>query len=63
VAVAFRLLVLLIWGNLMSKIMIVVGHPQRTTFCEAISHAYEKGALAAGHKAKLFMLSEMSFDA
>ena len=46
----------------MSKIMIVVGHPQRATFCEAIGHAYEKGALAAGHEAKLFMLSEMSFD-
>jgi NAD(P)H dehydrogenase (quinone) len=47
----------------MSKIMIVVGHPQRRTFCEAIGRAYEKGALAAGHQAKLFLLSEMSFDA
>ena len=42
--------------------MIVVGHPQRTTFCEAIGRAYEKGAQAAGHKAKLFVLSNMSFD-
>jgi NAD(P)H dehydrogenase (quinone) len=47
----------------MSKIMIVVGHPQRTTFCEALGRAYEKGAVAGGHDAKLFLLSEMTFDA
>ena len=46
----------------MSKIMIVVGHPVHRTFCAAIGHAYEKGALAAGHEAKLFLLSEMDFD-
>ena len=46
----------------MSKIMIVVGHPQRTTFCEAIGRAYEKGALAAGHQAQSFILSEVDFD-
>ena len=46
----------------MSKIMIVVGHPVHRTFCEAIGHAYEKGALAAGHEAELFLLSEMDFD-
>ena len=46
----------------MSKIMIVVGHPVHNTFCAAIGHAYEKGALAAGHEAKLFLLSEMDFD-
>lgn len=47
----------------MSKIMIVVGHPQRTTLCEALGQAYARGAAAAGHDAKLFLLSEMSFDA
>ena len=46
----------------MSKIMIVVGHPQHTTFCEALGRAYKQGATAAGHDAKLFILSEMSFD-
>ena len=46
----------------MLKIMIVVGHPQRTTFCEAMGYAYEKGAVAAGHEAKLFKLAEMNFD-
>jgi len=47
----------------MSKIMIVVGHPQRTTFCEALGRAYAQGAMSAGHDAKLFVLSEMNFDA
>ena len=47
----------------MSKIMIVVGHPQRTTFCEALGRAYAKGAASAGHDAKLFILSDMNFDA
>jgi len=47
----------------MSKVMIVVGHPQRTTFCEALGRAYARGATAAGHDAKLFILSEMNFDA
>ena len=27
----------------MPKIMIVVGHPQRTTFCEAIGKTYARG--------------------
>ena len=47
----------------MSKVMIVVGHPQRTTFCEALGRAYARGATAAGHDAKLFIISEMNFDA
>ena len=46
----------------MPKIMIVVGHSQQTTFCEALGRAYAKGALEAGHEASLFVLSEMSFD-
>lgn len=46
----------------MSKIMIVVGHSQRTSFCEGLGHAYKKGAEAAGHEVELFVLSEMTFD-
>jgi putative NADPH-quinone reductase len=43
--------------------MIVVGHPQRATFCEALGSAYARGAAAGGHDARLFLLSEMNFDA
>ena len=46
----------------MKKIMIVVGHPQRHTFCEALGNAYKEGAEAAGHNARLFLLADMTFD-
>ena len=46
----------------MRKIMIVVGHSQQTSFCAALGEAYKKGAEGAGHKAQLFILSQMTFD-
>jgi putative NADPH-quinone reductase len=46
----------------MSKVMIVVGHPQRNTFCEALAKAYKAGAAAVGHEASLFILADMRFD-
>jgi putative NADPH-quinone reductase len=46
----------------MRKIMIVVGHPQHNTLCEALGKAYQGAALAAGHEARLFILADMKFD-
>jgi NAD(P)H dehydrogenase (quinone) len=46
----------------MAKIMVVVGHPQQNTFCEALGQAYADGAAQAGHDVKLYRLSRMSFD-
>ncbi len=46
----------------MRKIMIVVGHPQTNTFCQALGEAYRRGAEGAGHEVKLFTLSAMRFD-
>jgi putative NADPH-quinone reductase len=46
----------------MRKIMIVVGHPQRNTFCEALGKAYQTAAQAAGHEARLIILADMKFD-
>ena len=46
----------------MRKIMIVVGHSERATFCTALGNAYKKGADAAGHEVQLFILSQMTFD-
>jgi NAD(P)H dehydrogenase (quinone) len=46
----------------MAKIMVVVGHPQQNTLCEALGKAYVEGARGAGHEASLFLLSEMTFD-
>jgi putative NADPH-quinone reductase len=47
----------------MSKTMIVVGHPQRATFCEALGRAYAKGAAFGNHNITVFNLAEMKFDA
>ena len=46
----------------MANIMIVVGHAQRDTFCEALGQAYQRGAQSKGHTATLFVLSRMNFD-
>ena len=46
----------------MARIMVVVGHPQRNTFCEALGKAYVEAAQGAGHIANLFLLSQMQFD-
>lgn len=46
----------------MSRIVIVVGHSRRSTLCEALGEAYQRGAKAGGHDARLFVLSRMSFD-
>jgi len=47
----------------MAKIAIVVGHPAKDSFCEALGRAYLRGAAEAGHEAKLFVLADMTFDA
>jgi putative NADPH-quinone reductase len=46
----------------MSKVMVVVGHPQQNTFCEALGKAYAEGAESGGHETTLFLLSQMHFD-
>lgn len=44
------------------KIMIVIGHPQTNTFCEALGKAYRDGAQGAGHDVQLFTLATLAFD-
>lgn len=46
----------------MRKTMIVVGHPQHNTFCEALGKTYRDAAQAAGHEVSLFVLADMTFD-
>jgi putative NADPH-quinone reductase len=52
-----------IWNAAMARIMIVVGHAEQDTFCEALGRAYERGARAGGHRIDFFDLSRMNFDA
>ena len=44
------------------RIVIVVGHAQRGTFCEALGEANRRGAEQGGHDARLFVISHMTFD-
>jgi NAD(P)H dehydrogenase (quinone) len=46
----------------MARIMIVVGHPQSSSFCGGLAEAYRDGAESAGHEVKLFALANMKFD-
>jgi NAD(P)H dehydrogenase (quinone) len=46
----------------MARVTIIVGHPQRVTYCEALAEAYRRGAESAGHRVSLFKLGEMVFD-
>ncbi len=46
----------------MATVSIIVGHPQQTTFCEALAEAYRRGAESAGHTVHLFKLADLKFD-
>jgi NAD(P)H dehydrogenase (quinone) len=46
----------------MATVTIIVGHPQRATFCEALAEAYRRGAEKAGHQVHLFKLAELKFE-
>jgi putative NADPH-quinone reductase len=45
-----------------SKILVVVGHPQRSSLCEALAQEYVRGARGAGHDVTLLCLADLTFD-
>jgi len=44
------------------KILIILGHPLRDSFCGAIAEQYLQGAKSAGHDVELVALGELRFD-
>jgi len=46
----------------MARVVSIVGHPRKGTYCEALAAAYAKGARAGGHKVDLYRTSDLSFD-
>ncbi len=46
----------------MARIVVIIGHPRTSTYCEALGESYRRGAEAAGHEVKLFVTSKMTFD-
>jgi NAD(P)H dehydrogenase (quinone) len=44
------------------RILVILGHPAKASFCEALANSYVKGARAAGNEVQLIALSNLSFD-
>ncbi|WP_153769798.1 NAD(P)H-dependent oxidoreductase [Labrenzia sp. CE80] len=44
------------------KILILDGHPEQGSYCEALTKSYAKGAARAGHDVRVHRLAEMTFD-
>ena len=46
----------------MKKILIINGHPNKESFCLALSEAYKKGSLANGSEVELLNLIDLNFN-
>ncbi|MCC6369564.1 MAG: NAD(P)H-dependent oxidoreductase [Bacteroidia bacterium] len=46
----------------MKKILVINGHPNKQSFCDALSKAYTKGALKAGNAVVLINLYDLQFN-
>ena len=44
------------------RILVVLGHPVKESFCSALADAYVNGAKIAGNEVQLISLSTLSFD-
>jgi putative NADPH-quinone reductase/1,4-dihydroxy-2-naphthoate octaprenyltransferase len=44
------------------KVLVILGHPRRDSFCEALADAYVAGALAAGAEVRRLSLSAFDFE-
>jgi NAD(P)H dehydrogenase (quinone) len=46
----------------MKKTLIINGHPNKDSFCKALSEAYYKGSASAGNDVKILHIREMQFN-
>lgn len=44
------------------KVLIILGHPNKETFCGSLAAAYKSGALSAGAEVKEICISDLEFD-
>lgn len=44
------------------RILIILGHPAKESFCAALANSYADGAKAAGNEVKWISLGDLSFD-
>lgn len=48
--------------SMQKKILLLLGHPDRSGMCGKLADAYEEAARAAGHQVDRFNIGEMQFD-
>lgn len=44
------------------KILVISGHPNKASFCQALAEKYQAGALSAGHEVKFINLRDLQFN-
>jgi NAD(P)H dehydrogenase (quinone) len=48
--------------NAARKILLILGHPRRDSFCAGLADAYAQGASGAGHELRRYDLGELQFN-
>lgn len=46
----------------MKRILVILGHPNKNSYCEALANAYAEGAKQIGHEVQLLPLHALKFD-
>lgn len=46
----------------MKKILVILGHSDKETYCGALASAYEKGAMTSGAEVKRINIGDLNFD-
>lgn len=46
----------------MKRILVILGHPNKDSYCEALANAYAEGAKQKGHDIKMLPLHALKFD-
>jgi putative NADPH-quinone reductase len=44
------------------RILVILGHPGKTSFCNALAQSYVEGARGAGHEVQYIALGQLAFD-
>lgn len=44
------------------KITVIIGHPDKNTYCGELARRYEKGAKEAGHEVRVVAIGDLKFD-